>query len=223
MELAERIAYACEHDRRPREKLLVRGPEALSDTEVISLLIGSGQQGNNVESIAGTLVHMLAGGCRIPTFEELIDVRGVGGAIASRLCAAFELGRRVFVPRGTSIRTPEDAFNVVRHIGDRNQEHFLVLTLNGAHELIRSNLVSIGLVNRTVIHPREVYAPALEDRAAAIIVAHNHPSGNLEPSLDDEEVTERLNEAGELLGIRLLDHVIFASDSYSSFVQEGRL
>ena len=210
MHLAERTSYGLDRNGKPREKLVDRGPEALSDTEVITLLVGSGQSGNSAECIAAALSHMLAGGCRIPSFDELTEVRGVGSAIASRLCASFELGRRVFMPRGTRIRSPQDAFAAVRHVGDRNQEHFLVLTLNGAHELIRANLVSIGLVNRTVIHPREVYAPALEDRAAAIIVAHNHPSGNVDPSLDDEEVTDRLKEAGEILGIRLLDHVVFS-------------
>lgn len=221
--VAERTLYALKNDELPREKLIEKGPQTLSDSEIITLLIGSGHRGHNAKSIACALSHLLSGGCREPTFSDLTSVPGVGTAIASRLCASFELGRRVFIPRGTKIRTPGDAFTAVRHLGDRNQEHFLVLTLNGAHELIRTNLVSIGLVNRTVIHPREVFAPALEDRAAAVIVAHNHPSGNLEPSADDQEVTERLRDSGALLGIRLLDHVVFSSERFFSFLESGKL
>lgn len=215
--------YAATNGSRPREKLISRGPGALSDSEIVALIIGSGQRGRDVLAISEALDGLLAVGGRIPEYGKLTQVKGVGDAIASRLCAAFELGRRVFVPRGTRIRSPADAFTVVRHLGDRNQEHFVTLTLNGAHELIRWVLVSIGLVNRTVIHPREVFAPALEDRAAAIIVAHNHPSGNVEPSADDEEVTDRLAESGALLGVELLDHIVFGSHRFSSFLELGKL
>jgi len=215
--------YSNTADPRPREKLANGGAEALSDAEIVSLLIGSGHRGRNVHAISEAVSDLLSIGPSPPDLAELTAVAGVGCAIASRLCAAFELGRRVFVPRGTRVRTPEDVFTVVRHLGDRNQEHFVSLTLNGAHELIRWVLVSIGLVNRTVIHPREVFAPALEDRTAAIVVAHNHPSGNVEPSRDDEEVTERLFESGELLGVRLLDHVVFSSHRFSSFLDLGKI
>jgi DNA repair protein RadC len=223
MQASEIVLYDLFDEAQPREKLSDYGPQRLTDVELIALLVGSGQRGNDVASIARSLARLVSGGSRAPSFEELLAIRGVGSVIAARLCAAFELGRRVFIPRGTKVRTPSDAFTVVRHLGDRNQEHFLVLTLNGAHELIRSNLVSMGLVNRAVIHPREVFAPAIEDRAAAIILAHNHPSGNIDPSADDEEVTERLAEVGELIGIRVLDHLVFSTERFMSFVETGRL
>ncbi len=223
MELSEGAPFLLDAASTPREKLAESGPGVLTDIDIVALLIGSGQRGRNVRAIAESLAHILADAQTLPSFGELTSVPGVGSAIAARLCAAFELGRRVFVPRATKIRTPGDAFAVVRHIGDRKQEHFLVLTLNGAHELLRSVLVSIGLVNRTVIHPREVFAPALEDRAAAVLVAHNHPSGNVDPSGDDEDVTQRLSESGEILGIPVLDHIVFSSRRFTSFLESGRI
>ena len=223
MNAAERSCYRRDPSLLPREKLIDFGPDALSDAELISLILGSGQRGRKVNEIAVSLEHVLSGGSRMPAFTELISVPGIGAAKAARLCAAFELGHRVFMPRGVRIGGPEDAYGVVKHISDRKQEHFLILSLNGAHELIRTVLVCIGLVNRTVVHPREVFAPALEDRAAAIIAAHNHPSGNVEPSSDDTEVTNRLRKAGSILGIRLLDHIIFGSSQFYSFADSGLL
>ncbi len=137
--------------------------------------------------------------------------------------AALELTRRITCNRSCS--EPSDIFNVVRHYAYDNphQEHFIVVTLDGSHSIIRPRLVSTGLVNRTLAHPREVFAPALEDRAAAVIVAHNHPSGHLEPSTGDLEVTARLRKAGELMGIPVLDHIIFSQDSFRSLAESGEL
>ncbi len=126
-------------------------------------------------------------------------------------------------PSATRITVPSDILPVVRHYADRKQEHFLCLSLNGAHEVQSVRVVSIGLVNRTIVHPREVFADPLTDRAAAVVVAHNHPSGRVDPSMEDRDVTRRLKQAGDTLGIRLLDHLVFSTKGYYSFLEHGEL
>lgn len=122
------------------------------------------------------------------------------------------------------IASPKDAFNALTRYANARCERFIVLTLDGAHQLIASRIISMGLVNRTVVHPREVFFPAIKDNAVAIIVAHNHPSGRLDPSPEDLEITRRLRESGEILGISLLDHVVFHKKTgFYSFVEHGLL
>jgi DNA repair protein RadC len=135
----------------------------------------------------------------------------------------MELGRRHYGPTPRHIGSPADAWDALKHFGDRRQEHFFVLCLNGAHHLVRHEIVTVGLLNRAMVHPREVFAPAVEQRAASVVIAHNHPSGNLEPSEEDREVTRRIADAGEILGIGLLDHLIFSRDSWFSFREAGHL
>lgn len=122
-----------------------------------------------------------------------------------------------------AVREPVAVFDYLKPYGKEEQEHFIVVMLDGAHQIKNVKVVSIGLVNRTLVHPREVYAPAIENRATSIIIAHNHPSGNLEPSADDLEVTLRIKRAGQLLGIELLDHLIFNSDNYRSLAETGEM
>jgi DNA repair protein RadC len=119
------------------------------------------------------------------------------------------------------IGNPADAFPILRKYGAKRKEHFIALYLNGTHEVIREEVVSIGLMNRTVVHPREVFYPAIIYNSAAVIVAHNHPSGNLTPSPEDQEITSRLSDAAKILGIALLDHLIISSKAYYSFVEHG--
>jgi DNA repair protein RadC len=159
----------------------------------------------------------------VPDAEMLARLAGIGLAKASAVCAALELGRRLYGVRDKKIASPGDVWPIVAHWADRKQERFLCCSLNGAHELIAARVVSVGLVNRTVVHPREVFADPITDRACAVVVAHNHPSGQLEPSPEDREITCRLKEAAETLGIALLDHVIFSSTGYFSFVEHGIL
>lgn len=122
-----------------------------------------------------------------------------------------------------SCSNPKTAYDFLKQYGKEEQEHFIVLILNGAQQIKFAKVVTIGLVNRTLVHPREVFATAIEHRATAIIVAHNHPSGNLEPSTDDLELTNRLKKAGSLLGIELLDHIIFSESNYRSLAESGEL
>ena len=119
------------------------------------------------------------------------------------------------------VKTPDDIYNLLKHYWDAEKEHFILITLNGAHEPISVSLVSIGLVNRTIVHPREVFIRAVRDMATAIVICHNHPSGSLDPSDEDKEITERICKAGEVLGIRVIDHIIFTKFGYASLRREG--
>ncbi len=209
---------------RPREKLKAMGPFGLSDIELVCLILGSGQRGRPVQDMAQDLLDLMdEKGSAGLSGKDIETIPGIGGAKASTICACLELGRRFSFTKSRSCKDPSSVFDLVRHYGDRQQEHFLVILLNGAHELMGVNLVTVGLVNRTLVHPREVFSEALKGRATAVILAHNHPSGNLEPSPDDLEVTFRIRKAGQLLGIEVLDHIIFSSDGYRSLMETGEL
>ena len=119
------------------------------------------------------------------------------------------------------VTTPDDAYNLLKRYRNLKQEQFIVITLNGAHNPISVSIVSIGLVNSTVVHPREVFIRAIQDNASAIIICHNHPSGSLEPSTEDNDITERMCEAGELIGIKVIDHIIFSKNGYASLRRDG--
>jgi len=208
---------------RVRERLAREGPAALSDAELLAALIGTGMRGKSVQELAQEVLGLLDSSKRVPEAEALARLSGIGGAKASAVCAALELGRRLYGVRDKRISSPAEVWPVVAHWADRKQEKFICCSLNGAHELIAVRVVSVGLINKTVVHPREVYADPITDRACAVIVAHNHPSGRLDPSSEDREITRRLKEAAETLGIALLDHLIFSGEGYFSFVEHGLL
>lgn len=208
---------------RPRERLERNGTLYLSDRELVCLLLGSGIRGKGVAALAEEVLAAVDAAGGVPSLAALSAIRGMGVAKASTVIAGLELGRRAFGAEGTAVKGPEEVHSLVRHYADRKQEQFICLSLNGAHEAIAVRVVSIGLVNRTVVHPREVFADPLTDRASAIVVAHNHPSGRLEPSPEDIEITERIRASGETLGIKLLDHLIFSGAGYYSFKEGGRL
>ncbi len=210
-------------DERPRERLALFGSERLSDTELVQVIIGSGTKERNVVVLAEDVLALIDRRGADLGYSELLGVSGLGTAKAAVICAAFELARRTNCPHPTRIAVPADILPIVRHYAERKQEHFLSISLNGAHEVKSVRVVSIGLVNRTIVHPREVFADPLTDRAAAIVVAHNHPSGRVEPSIEDRDVTRRLRQAGDTLGLRLLDHVIFSTRGYYSFLENGEL
>jgi DNA repair protein RadC len=204
-----------------RERLAREGPAALSDLELICALLGTGTRGKRVLELAEEVLGLIDKGASMPEADVLARIAGIGGAKSGAICAALELGRRLYGARDIKITSPGDVWPVVAHWADRKQERFICCSLNGAHELVAARVVSIGLVNRTVVHPREVYADPITDRACAIVVAHNHPSGRLEPSSEDREITARLKAAADTLGIALLDHLIFSRQGYYSFVEHG--
>jgi len=154
---------------------------------------------------------------------DLQRLEGVGPAKATVIAAALEFARRRIRPEGLKVKTPMDVLPLLRHYADRKQEHFLCISLNGANEVIKTRVVSVGLVNKTQVHPREVFADPITDRASAVILAHNHPSSDLTPSKEDVLITRQLKEAGETLGITLLDHIIFSQKGHYSFLENNEL
>ena len=205
---------------RPRERLIRSGPEALSDQDLLSIILVSGVRGKNVTLLAGELLEKLDREKNIPPVKELRSLAGLGESKACAVAAMLEFGRRKWAG-GQRIRQPGDIYSLIRHHADRQQERFICISLNGAHELLATRIVTIGLVNRTIVHPREVFADPIIDRASAIAVAHNHPSGNVHPSGEDNEITTRLKMAADILGINFLDHLIFSETAYFSFRREG--
>lgn len=193
----------------PREKLIKYGASNLSDLELLHLLIGSGNKQASAQDISRQVLKLLKTKGDSVAYGELLDVKGMGVAKASEIVALFELGRRYLIPAERPvISSTDEAVKQLAHIRDKKQEHFVVLTLDGANRLISNTVVFQGTLNQSLIHPREIFAKAIEDRAAAVIVAHNHPSGSPEPSSEDVEVTTKLKAAGSLLGIDVLEHII---------------
>ncbi len=186
-------------------------------------MLGTGIKGKDVFSLAEELLVSIDQDKNGVLPEKLLTISGLGTAKAALISAAFELTRRILCPERNKITSPKDILPLIRHYGDRKQEHFLCLSLNGAHEVRFIRVVSIGLVNRTLVHPREIFSDPLKDRASAIIIAHNHPSGNLDPSAEDSDITSRIKKAGEILGIQLLDHIIFTAEGYYSFLEDQKI
>ncbi|RJQ61541.1 MAG: DNA repair protein RadC [Desulfobacteraceae bacterium] len=220
--MTRRIIDIPEQDR-PREKLLRKGAAALSDQELLAVLLGKGTPSMDVMKLAGKLSRILDDKGLSVRAEDLIGQEGVGEAKATLILAAIEFARRRIKPEGVKIETPADLLPHIKHYADRKQEHFLCASINGANEILNIRVVSIGLIDRAPVHPREVFADALSDRASAIIVAHNHPAGSPEPSATDVEITAQLKSAGSVVGIALLDHIIFNRSGYYSFLEAGRL
>lgn len=204
-------------DTRPREKLQAKGAASLSDYELLMAIIGSGNQQADVTKIARDVQKLIKEKGSALTYEDLLTIKSLGPAKAASIMAAFELWRRQFeVSERPIIDSPEKAVEQLADIRDKKQEYFVCLTLDGANRLIAKRIITIGTLTSSLVHPREVFAEAITDRAASIIVAHNHPSGSLNPSNADLRATERLMEAGDLLGIKLIDHVIVTLSSYKS-------
>jgi DNA repair protein RadC len=218
----------AEAGRGPRERLRALGPEALDDAELLALLLRTGTRGRPAHTLARELLASqgLKGLARtLPT--ELERHEGVGPAKAATLLAALEIGRRLAERRlenGDPIRGPEDVFlHFHERLRDMPHEQFHLLLLDGRHRVLREVMASRGTLTASLVHPREVFRPAVREGAAAIVVVHNHPSGDPGPSVEDREVTRRLVQAGALLGVPLLDHVVVAERGWVSLRGEGEL
>lgn len=203
-------------DERPREKLAKYGPGKLSDYELLMAIIGSGDGHAGVDKIARDVHKLIAAKGSDLTLEDLMTVRGMGLAKSVKFIAAFELWRRQFeVTERPIIDSPEAAVAQLSDIRTKQQEYFVCLTLDGANRLIAKRTITIGTLTASLVHPREVFADAITDRAASIIVAHNHPSGDKLPSAHDIDLTNRLAEAGSLIGVYLRHHIIVTKLGYS--------
>lgn len=214
-------------EMRPRERLLKEGAGALSEIELLAILLGTGSPENTVLELASLILARFRS-LRLlvdATIEELSEIKGVGLAKASQVKAALELARRLSSftnqPRPV-IKSPGDAAELVmeemRHL---DREHFRALLLNTRNQVIANDEVSIGTLNSSSVHPRELFRNAIKRSAASLVLVHNHPSGDATPSKEDLEVTRRLCEAGRIIGIEVLDHIIIGDNKFTSFKAEG--
>lgn len=212
---------------RPRERMLKVGPDNLSNQELISILLGSGTKTESVTSLAARVLMHFEGLklLRDATIEELTAIKGIGTAKGVQLLAAIEMGKRMnrYQPAERYvIRSPEDGANyVMEEMMTLKQEHFVALFLNTKNQVIHRQTIFIGSLNASIVHPREVFREAIRRSSAAVIVIHNHPSGDPSPSQEDIHVTRRLYEAGKMIGIELLDHLIIGDRRFVSLKEKG--
>ena len=211
---------------RPQEKLLTIGASNLSNEELLAIVLGTGSKKHNVLSLSALLLRKYPlKALAEKTPDELVHFQGIGRVKASRILAFLELGARAFAPDSftkTVIRSTNDALSHLRIIAKKQQEHLVVLYLNARHELIQQETVGQGTLNHMMITAKEIFAPALISPCASLIIAHNHPSGDPTPSDDDIAFTTRIHEAGEVMGIPMLDHLIVTASGYFSFRENNR-
>jgi DNA repair protein RadC len=214
-------------DDRPREKLTLRGVQSLTDTELIAILLRTGTKGKSVIQVAQDLVQKAGGlnNLTSQTSESIQKQLGIGKDKAATLIAAFEISRRVDVQKklfsSKKITSPNDIAEIfIPLLRDKVKEEFYVICLNSANRITKMELISIGNLNASVVHPREVFKVAIDNNSANIILLHNHPSGNSEPSNEDISVTRKMAEAGKLLDIQVFDHIIVAGNKFTSLVEK---
>ncbi|MDD1697338.1 MAG: DNA repair protein RadC [Methanoregula sp.] len=210
---------------RPREKIAKKGASALSDTELIEAIIGRGTRNKDVRILSKEICGLIEIHREKIQYDDLAAIEGIGPTKASQITACFELSRR-YSPNGglnSHVTRPEDILPHVAYLKEKRQEHFICITLNGAGEVLGNRTITLGLLNHSLVHPREVFAEAITDRAASIICIHNHPSGSLEPSSQDIAITTQLRDAGAIIGIQLLDHIIVSKNGHLSMRERGLL
>lgn len=201
----------------PREKLMECGPGQLTNAELLAVVLGRGQPGKDVLTLAGEVVDRLSGLEEDLTLDTLLGIKGIGVSKGCQILASIEFSRRFLTARKRlKVKTPKDALPMLGPLRTAPQECVMVLTLDGNNQVIRAHAITRGLANQSQIHPREIFHPAIQDRAVSILVAHNHPSGNLEPSEADLIATRRLVEVSRTLGIPVLDHLILGESGFLS-------
>ncbi len=214
-------------DDRPREKLTIRGAQNLTDAELLAILLRTGKKGQTVISIANDLIiqnknlAMLA----LKNLNDLLKTSGIGKDKAATLLAAFEISRRIQSQTkwhsSKKITSPQDVADIfIPLMRDKLKEEFMIVCLNSANKIIKYETISVGNLNSSVVHPREIFKAAIENSSASIILLHNHPSENPEPSNEDILITKKIVEAGKILDIPIFDHIIIAGNSYTSFVEK---
>lgn len=206
---------------RPREKLLEKGPESLKDKELLAILLRTGLAGKSVVEVAEEVLrkHKLKDILRVKA-EDLKKIKGLGGDKIATILAAFELAKRALDKADNNlpiIASARDAVNYLQELRAAKKEYFVALYLNARNQLIHKEIISIGTLNSSLVHPREVFKPAIDHLAAGIIISHNHPSGNLDASEEDLKMTDKLRQAGEILGVEILDSLIVVENRFKSF------
>ncbi|MCL6478526.1 MAG: DNA repair protein RadC [Peptococcaceae bacterium] len=216
-------------DQRPRERLIREGPRVLSDSELMAILLRTGSADKTAVDLATEVLIRFSGLKNLVQAgtEELSAIKGIGPAKAAQLKAAFELGRRVASTSESDrpvIKGPEDAaLMVMEEMRHLDREHFCVLLLNTKHQVLARETISIGTLNSSLVHPRELFRAAIKRSASAVILVHNHPSGDPAPSREDREITQRLKHAGSIIGIEVLDHIIIGDNKFISFKDKGMI
>ena len=208
---------------KPREKLATKGVEALNSKELLMVILGKGIKGRDVTVLAKDILKLIEKEREHLTVKKLESIPGIGKARAGQILASFELAKRFLLKPEQRINNTDDALALVAEIRNKRQEHFIAITLTGASKVIEKRTVFKGTITHSIVHPREVFADALTDRASGIIFVHNHPEGDPEPSNADLKITKRLVDAGKLLGIQVIDNIIVTKDSHFSFQRQGLL
>lgn len=207
---------------KPRERLFKYGLTALKNYELIAILLGSGVKGKDIIKLSREIENFFESNFENLNLDKLLRIHGLGRAKASQLISAIELSKRYLIDtQHYKINSAYDVYEELSSYKNKQQEYFLALYLDGANHLLETKIITIGILNQSLVHPREVFSYAIEKRCASIIVAHNHPSGILIPSEEDIKVTKRLKESAKILGIELLDHVIFTKEGFYSFQEKG--
>ncbi|MBI3366535.1 DNA repair protein RadC [Candidatus Roizmanbacteria bacterium] len=203
---------------RPREKLLRYGAEKLTSEELLAILLGSGAKGISALELSTKVLKQFGEKkLQTSTTSDFQNLLGIGKTKACRIIAAFELGKRLLTGKKTSfVMKPKDVWNEFMEIRGSQKEHFVVFYLNVRNQIIQKEIISIGILNTSLVHPREVFEPAVKHLAAQILISHNHPSGDCTPSDEDMELTKRLIDAGKILGIEIIDHVIVSAQQWYS-------
>lgn len=229
MELSSIKMRDVPKNERPRERLIQYGASHLSNQELLAILLASGTQKESVMDISNRVL-MSFDGLKLmgeATIEELTDIKGIGAAKGVTLLAALEIGKRIHQYKPDEdyvIRSPEDGADyVMEEMRSLKQEHLVVLFLNTKNQVIHRKTIFVGSLNASIVHPREIYREAVKRSAASIVCAHNHPSGDPSPSQEDIHVTRRLVEAGKIMGIELLDHLVIGNRKYTSLKEKGYL
>lgn len=204
---------------RPREKLIKYGPDKLSDQELLAILLRSGTKDENVLDLAGNILKKFSKD-KLPylNYDDLKVYPGLGPAKACEIIACFELGKRFLKDKQTRLyMKPSQVWEALKDIRESKKEHFVIFYLDTKNQEITQEIISIGILNASLVHPREVFEPAVRNLASQIIVAHNHPSGDNTPSQEDLNITQKLVESGKILGIEVIDHVIVSKNDFFSF------
>ncbi|MCK4905255.1 DNA repair protein RadC [bacterium] len=205
---------------RPRERFLEKGPDALSKSELLAILLGSGIKGKNVKELAGQIVRKFSAKFLNLSIDDLLEIQGIGQAKALQIVSALELVKRFYLdssPKDNIILAAQDAISITSDIRDKKKEYLVCLYLNARNVLIKKEVISIGILDKSIIHPREIFGPAVELRAAGIVLLHNHPSGDVTPSKQDIEIVNKILEAGKIMGVNVIDFIIVSENSTHSF------
>ncbi len=212
---------------RPREKLIRYGVSRLSNSELLAIILRTGTKGENVLELSNKLLRKIKiENLHQTNFSEFKQISGIGPTKACELLSCVELGRRIFQNKKVNIGqllSPQDVFDNLKDIRESKKEHFVVFFLDSRNQQIHREIISIGTINASLVHPREVFEPAVKHLAVQVILSHNHPSGDLEPSEDDLAVNKRLVESGKILGIEVLDHIIVGPTGYLSLKEKAAL